>query len=183
MRTKPSKVDVILHPQRMAIIRALGSRRRTPKELLAELPGLSQASLYRHLSTLERSGVVEVVEEHRQRGAVERTYALGSGAVVTAAELAQASRDDHFRFFASFAGSLMRQYGAYLERDEIDLERDGVGYREHVLQLSDAELRSMLAELRTVLAAHAELSASPDRSPRLVATVTMPAASPAKELR
>ncbi|ERG64382.1 hypothetical protein L332_07960 [Agrococcus pavilionensis RW1] len=167
----------------MAIIRALGSQRRTPRELLADLPELSQASLYRHLSTLEQSGFVEVVEERRRRGAVERTYALGSGGVITAAELAEASRDDHFRYFASFASSLMGQYDRYLERDEIDLERDGVGFREHVLHLSDAELRALLAELRAVLAARSHHEPSPDRSPRLIATVTMPADAPAKETR
>ena len=175
MRKKsPSRAEVVLHPQRLAIVRALATSPATPQELLAQLPGVSQASVYRHLALLRETGILEVVSERQQRGAVERTYGLARDAVVTAEELANASRDDHFRYFATFAAGLLGEYGTYLERDQVDLERDGVGYREHVLQLSHDELLEMLAELRAVLAARVDNAPGPDREPRLVATVTMP---------
>jgi DNA-binding transcriptional ArsR family regulator len=171
---RASRADAILHPQRMRIVRALAQGPRTAKELLAAMPDVSQASMYRHVALLHETGILAVVEERPLRGAVERTYGLAGEAIVSAAELAEATRDDHFRYFATFAAGLMGEYGAYLDREEIDVERDGVGYREHVLHLTRDELTDMLAELRAVLAARLENAPSQDRAPRLLATVTMP---------
>lgn len=175
MRTKPlSRAEAMLHPQRLAILRALATRPQTAKELLGALPGLPQATLYRHVALLLENGVIEVVDERQARGTSERTYGLATESVLSAAELAGADRDDHFRWFATFLAGLLGEYGHYLERPEIDLERDGVGYREHVLHLSDEELRQMLAELREVVGARAGHSPGPGRAPRLFATVSMP---------
>ena len=182
MRMKPlSRAEAMLHPQRLAILRALATRPRTAKELLGALPGLPQATLYRHVAVLFESGVLEVVDERQVRGTSERTYGLGNGAVVSAEELAGADRDDHFRYFVTFLAGLLGEYGHYLERPEIDLERDGVGYREHVLHLSDEELREMLTELRDVVRARTGNSPGPGRAPRLFATVSMPVERPAGE--
>jgi DNA-binding transcriptional ArsR family regulator len=173
--------DVVLHPQRLAVLRALATRPRTTKQLADALPEIAQATLYRHMSMLLESGFVEVVEEQQVRGAVTRTYALADSAVLSGADLAESSRDDHFRYFATFAAGLLGEYGVYLDRSDIDLERDGVGFREHILQLSDGELRDLLAELRAAIAARAEFAPSPERSPRLLATITMPVGVAAAE--
>lgn len=182
MRTKPlARAEVMLHPQRLAILRALATRPQTAKELLGALPRLPQATLYRHVALLLETGVIEVVDERQVRGTSERTYGLAKGAVLSAEELADADRDDHFRYFATFLAGLLGEYGHYLERPEIDLEGDGVGYREHVLHLSDAELREMLAELRDVVRVRAGNSPGSGRAPRLFATVSMPVERPAGE--
>lgn len=169
-----SRAEVILHPQRLAVLRALATRSQTTKELLGALPALPQATLYRHLALLLEAGVIEVIAERQVRGTSERTYGLARGSVVSAQELAEADGEDHFRYFASFLAGLLGEYGHYLQRPDIDLERDGVGYREHVLQLSDEELLEMLTELRQVLHARTGNSPRPDRTPRLFATVSMP---------
>lgn len=173
--------DVILHPQRMAILRSLGVRSQTTRELAGSLPGLPQATLYRHLSVLLDAGVIRVSDERHVRGTVERTFALADRqAVVSGEELRDASRDDHFRFFAIFAGGLLSEYGRYLDRTgsadsaPVDLEADGVGFREHVLNLTDGELREMLTELRAVLEARAGNPLTEGRIPRLFATASMP---------
>ncbi|WP_166871023.1 helix-turn-helix domain-containing protein [Salinibacterium sp. ZJ450] len=180
MRSKPlAKADVLLHPQRMAILRALGTDSRTTKELAAALPTLPQATLYRHLNSLLEAGLVEVVEQHQVRGAVERTYAMArSAAVLTAEDLANATREDHFRYFATFVASLLGEYGHYLERPEIDLVADGVGAREYVLNLTDSELLELLAEIRAALNARVDNKRTADRTPRLIGTVTMPVDRP-----
>jgi DNA-binding transcriptional ArsR family regulator len=169
-----SRADVILHPQRMAVIRALAGRPQTAKDLLGAIPDVSQATLYRHLTLLLESGIIRVDSERRSRGAVERTYALAGDAIVSGADLAEATREDHFRYFATFASGLMGRYSDYLGRADIDLERDGIGFREHVLQLTDGELREMLVELRAVIEARAGNAPRADRVARLIATVTMP---------
>jgi len=158
----------------MAIIRALARRPQTAKELLAGLSDVSQATLYRHIALLRESGTVDVVAERQAHGAVERTYGLAAEAIVSGSELSGASREDHFRYFATFASGLLGEYSNYVAREDIDLERDGVGFREHVFNLTDAELREMLAEVRAVLEARSNNAPSAGRIPRLIATVTMP---------
>src|SRR3954468_5800857 len=173
MRT--ARAEAILHPQRLALLRALATGPRTAKELGALLPGIPQATLYRHLGTLPAAGRVATVEGRAVRGTLERTFALTGSAIVPAEELAGADRDDLFRYFGTFLAGLLGDYGRYLERDEIDLGADGVGFREHVLRLSDAELPEFLAELRAVVARWSDLPPGPGRTPRLLATVTLPA--------
>jgi DNA-binding transcriptional ArsR family regulator len=182
MRNKPlAKADVILHPQRIAILRALIPEPRTARQLAAILPSLSQATLYRHLNAMLEAGIVAVAEERQARGAVERTYTLAGGAVLGAEDLAAATAEDHFRYFATFLAGLLGEYGHYLERPQPDLERDGVGYREMVLNLSDQELRDMLAEIRGVVHSYTGRAAGRTRTPRLLATVTMPVDRPAAD--
>ena len=173
--------EVVLHPQRLAILRALASRPQTTKQLADALPEIAQATLYRHMSMLLDSGFVQVVDEQQVRGAITRTYALADSAVLSGADLAGATRDDHFRYFATFVAGLLGEYGTYLDRPEIDLERDGVGFREHVLQLTDSELRALLTELRASIAARAAFPPTGERTPRLLATLTMPVGSATAE--
>ncbi|WP_210508648.1 helix-turn-helix domain-containing protein [Naasia sp. SYSU D00057] len=172
MRT--TRADAILHPQRLAILRALAAGPGTAKKLARALPDIPQATLYRHLGVLAAAGLVAAVEERAVRGTLERTFALTGSAVVSADEVAGASRDDLFRHFGTFLAGLLGEYGRYLEKGEVDLAADGVGFREHVLRLSDEELPEFLAELREVIARWSDRPPEPGRTPRLLATVTLP---------
>ncbi|MCW4385692.1 helix-turn-helix domain-containing protein [Salinibacterium sp. SYSU T00001] len=175
MGTK-NRADAVLHPQRMRIIRTLATTPQTSKELAEALPDIPQASLYRHLTTLLDTGILRVSAERQVRGAVERTYALGE-AIVTGEDVAAASPDDHFRYFSTFVAGLLGEFAQYVEGGDIAPERDGVGYREHVLQLSHEELLELLGEIRAAIARRADNTPSPERSPRLLATVTLPTAA------
>jgi DNA-binding transcriptional ArsR family regulator len=170
-----SKSDVILHPQRMRLIGALARGVLTTKQLAVLVPDIPQASLYRHLSTLLEAGVVEVAAERSVRGIVERSYSLIEGAAVLSGEdLAEATRDDHLRYFSIFATGLIAQFDRYLERESIDLEADGVGYRELVLQLTDDEFARFLSALSSLVLPLIKNEAGTGRTPRLLATVFLP---------
>ena len=170
-----SKSDVILHPQRLRLIRALAGGVLTTKQLAVLVPDIPQASLYRHLSTLLEAGVVEVVAERSVRGIVERSYSLVEGsAVLSGEDLAEATREDHSRYFSIFATGLIAQFGRYLERESIDPEADGVGYRELVLQLTDDEFARFISALSSLVLPLIKNEAGTGRTPRLLATVFLP---------
>jgi len=173
------RADLILHPVRLRIILAfasdLGTRRLTPQQVAAILPDLPQASLYRHIERLYRGGVLAVAGERQVRGAVERTYVLAAGgSTLTPEDLAQATRDEHLGYFTAFAAGLIAQFERYLQRPEIDLVADGVGYRHIVLDLSDEEVQEMAVALNAALARFLRQSPRAGRRRRVLATVLLP---------
>jgi len=178
MGEKNSAAEVILHPQRLAIVRELAGSPLTTKQLAARLRDIPQATLYRHLSQLLEVGAIAVVSERKVRGTPERTYAVGPQAIISKEAFEHATKEDHFRFFTTYVAGLLDVYGRYLSRSEVDLEADGVSYRETVLNLTDDELRELLTELRAAIAARRDNPLTPERTPRLLSTVTIPVDRP-----
>jgi DNA-binding transcriptional ArsR family regulator len=162
------------------LVTLAGGGSATAAELARRLPDVAPATLYRHLNLLRRAGVLAVAEERRVRGAVERRFVLHPGAAnLGPSDLAAASRDDHLRWFANFLAGLLDEFGRYLDQGEPDLASDGVGYREVILQLTDAEVTEMSLALNAALARFVGQSPGAGRRPRLFATVLMPVDAPA----
>jgi hypothetical protein len=106
---------------------------------------------------------------------VERTYVLAEGAASLSPEdLAKSSRDDHLGYFTAFAAGLIAEFEQYLERSEIDLLKDGVGYRQVVLNLTDEEISEMAGALNAAVGRFLALDPSPGRKRRMLATVLIP---------
>ena len=171
-----ARADLILHPVRLRIILAFAAGRRlTAQQVAAELGDVPQATLYRQIDRLYQGGVLAVAAERRVRGAVERTYVLAEGgASLSPEDLAKASHDDHLGFFTAFAAGLIAQFEQYLQRSDVDLLKDGVGYRQVVLNLSDQEMTEMAGAVNTALGGFATYKAKRGRKRRLLATVVMP---------
>lgn len=167
--------DLLLHPIRLRIVQALVGRPMKPLELLDHLGDVPQASLYRHIKQLESGGVLEVIDERPVRGGVERTYAVVEAAVQLGADdLAGTTAEDHLRYFSTFLGALMADFAAYLERSDVDLATDRVGYRQVPLWLSDDEFDELASEMGE--AVRRRLGNGPDaqRRRRLLTTIVMP---------
>jgi hypothetical protein len=170
------RADLVLHPVRLRIILAFArGRRLTPQQVAAVLPDVAHATLYRQIERLYRGGALAIAAERRVRGAVERTYVLAEGgASVSPEDLAKSSRDDHLGYFTAFAAGLIAQFEQYLERSEIDLLRDGVGYRQVVLNLTDAELLEMAGALNAAVGRFLAYEPRRGRKRRMLATVLVP---------
>lgn len=180
--------DLILHPIRMRLIVALAAGApMAAAQLLERMPDVPPATLYRHLNALRQGGIITVAEElspgaageRRARGAVEHRFILRpGGASLGPSDLAEATSADHLRWFAAFVASLLGAFGRYATRATPDLARDGVGYREVVLQLSDDELVQMSIALNTSLMPFVANTPGNGRTARLFATVLLPADQP-----
>ncbi|MFG2043671.1 helix-turn-helix domain-containing protein [Dactylosporangium sp. NPDC048998] len=171
--------ELALHPVRIRILRAVAGGRLTTNKLFELLPDVPQATLYRHLGTLVKSGLLDVVEERKVRGAVERVYALpGRGAALDAPALAAVTPEDHARYFTAFVSSLLSEFSRYLSREEIDFAADGVGYQQLVLHLTDAELAKFAHDLNGIVGPLLNNTPGRGRVARLLATVLMPVEQP-----
>nr|WP_275404050.1 helix-turn-helix domain-containing protein [Pseudonocardia acidicola] len=165
-----------MHPVRLRIVQAfLGDRLLTTSDLREQLPDVPVATLYRHVAALVAGDVLQVVSERRVRGSVERTYRLPVGAgSVGPEEAATLSVEEHRQGFFAFVAGLLADFDRYLERGDVDLGRDLVGYRQAALYLSDDELRELITELGAVLAPRLANKPAGGRVRRIFSTVLMP---------
>lgn len=171
-----SKADLILHPVRLKIIQALVQGRKLTRQQLSErFPYIPQATMYRHLNKLAQAGLIVVVEQHKQRGAMEKWYAVReNGESVPDEELAAMNADGHMELFMKFISGLIGDFGKYVAQDEYDMQRDGVSMRQTTLYLSDSEFRELLEEIKTALSRRLDNEPAPGRRRRVFTNIIIP---------
>ncbi|WP_019925105.1 helix-turn-helix domain-containing protein [Nocardia sp. BMG111209] len=172
--------ELLLHPVRLRIIHALsGGRLRSAGELCDRMPDVPRTSVYRHLGLLTEGGMLEVGDERRVRGAVERSYRLRRDRPTISPDAGSAmTSDEHRRGFAAAMAVLIAEFNAYLDRADADPVADSVGYRQATLWLSPAELDAMLTGFRDIVAPLAANEPGPERSPYLMSPILFPGEAP-----
>jgi DNA-binding transcriptional ArsR family regulator len=176
-----ASADLLLHPLRLRIVQTfLGNRQLTTGQLLAEIEGVPPATLYRQVATLAKAGVLSVVGERQIRGTVERTYTLSvQDAQLTDEDLASMTPEDHRHALMAFLAGLLADMDRYIDSGDVDLTRDGAGYRTIGLWLTRDELTAMVTEIGAAVQARAGNQAAPGRTRRMLTTVLIPAPTPA----
>jgi DNA-binding transcriptional ArsR family regulator len=86
----PRYVKAMSHPLRVRILAMLDERTASPNQLAGWL-GVSLGTVAYHVRTLDKLGLVDLVDETRVRGAVEHHYTARARPDVTAEGWAQAS--------------------------------------------------------------------------------------------
>ncbi|KAA9373770.1 helix-turn-helix domain-containing protein [Microbispora cellulosiformans] len=169
-------LELLAHPVRLRIVHALrGGHVLTTGQLCARIPDTSKAMVYRHVDLLAANGILEVAEERRVRGAVERRYRLRQDrTVIDADALAALSRDDHRRVFATSMAVLVAEFDAYLDHENADPIADLISYRQHAVWLTRGELEKMISELRRVIFPLLANEPAPDRTQHLLSPIFFP---------
>lgn len=169
-------LELLGHPVRLRIVHALrGGRSLTTADLGERIADVSKATLYRHVELLAEGGILEVAEERRVRGAVERRFRLRvANASITPEQLEQLTVEDHRRGFAAAMAALVAEFTAYVERDGADPIADLVGYRQHGIWLSEAELHQLIEGMRAAILPVLSNEASPGRSRYLLSPILFP---------
>lgn len=170
------KIETILHPVRFRIIqRFLDGQEKTAKQLATELKDIPQATLYRQLDALVKAEILMITGENPIRGTVEKVYTLNLSAVsMTNEDIKGLSKEEHLQYFLFFTAQLTKNFEAYLEKDNIDYEKDGVGYRQVALHLTDEEFLAYVKDMREVLGKYVDLKPTPNRTKRVISTITIP---------
>ncbi|MGW0578050.1 helix-turn-helix domain-containing protein [Streptomyces sp. NPDC002920] len=168
--------DVLLHPVRMRILQSLfDADPLTTAQLRERLPDIAPATMYRHIAVLTEAGVLEVVDEKRVRGTVERSYRVcKEEAVVDPAARAAMTREDHLRAYTTFAASLMADFDRYLAYEDADPNADGVVYRQAAVWLTDEELTALVEEIETSVLARVGHARDSGRVRRVISLVVVP---------
>ncbi|MFD7590569.1 helix-turn-helix domain-containing protein [Kitasatospora sp. NPDC059811] len=173
-------LELLAHPIRLRIVHAMGGGRLlTTAQLRARIPEASKATVYRHIDLLVAGGILEVAEERRVRGAVERHYRLRQDRAVVGTEMVRSlTPEDHRQAFATATTALLAEFNAYLDREEADPMADQVGYRQHALWLSPEELTELIGELRAAIVPRMANRPSPERAQHLLSPIHFPVEAP-----
>ena len=141
-------LELLLHPVRVRIVHAMsGGVTRTTSDLLARLPDVSKATVYRHVSLLAEAGVLEVVSEQRVHGAVERRYRLHRPRAVIDPDAAASMTLKNRHGFAAAMAALVAEFNTYLDQGHADPTEDKVGYRQIPLWLSQEERAELISQI------------------------------------
>jgi DNA-binding transcriptional ArsR family regulator len=172
--------DVLLHPVRLRIVHALAAGRQlTVGQLIGLMTDVSKVTIYRHIAVLVDAKFIEVAQEQRVRGAVERHYRLRTDRPsVTADDASAMTLDDHRRGFASAMLVLLAEFDAYVGCEQADPVADGVSYRQGTIWLTDDERSELTATFVSLFRRLAQHEASGERRPYLISPIFFPAARP-----
>jgi DNA-binding transcriptional ArsR family regulator len=171
--TNPARV--LLHPVRLRIVLAMRSEALTTSEIAARLPDVAHATLYRQVAVLADAGVIEVVDERRVRGGVERRYALVTEAARIGPDQATAADPDALlEGFTVFAGTLIEAMSRYLDDPGAAPGDDPLSFRQAAIWLTDDDAEALLEALREVLQPYVAQGPAPGRRRVLLNTVLIP---------
>jgi DNA-binding transcriptional ArsR family regulator len=173
-------LELLAHPVRLRVIHAMrGGRMLTTGQLCDRISDVSKATVYRHIDLLHGGGVLEVAEERRVRGAVERSYRLRQERAVIDRDIMESmSPDDHRHAFAAALAALLAEFNAYFARDHADPITDLVGYRQHALWLSRGELLEMIGDLQRVIVPRLANHPASDRAQYVLSPILFPIEDP-----
>jgi DNA-binding transcriptional ArsR family regulator len=174
------KAALLLHPLHLRIIEKIEGRQLTAQQLAPLLPGIAQATLYRHLNHLVEGGILTVVEERPVRGTVEKVYAITEPLSVelTHEDLEQFTREDLIRYFT---GHIMLQsvcFERYIQQEEIDVANDGIRFCQTPLYLSNEEYQQLFHEIQASLLKFAANRPTPGRRRRIARISFIPDVEP-----
>jgi DNA-binding transcriptional ArsR family regulator len=168
-----NQLELLGQPVRLRIVHAMrGDRVLTATQLCARLPDVSKATVYRHIDVLAEGGILEVAEERRVRGAVERGYRLRQDRILIDADTM--TTKDHRDGFGASVAALLAEFNAYLDRGDADPPADLVNYRQHALWLSRDELNAVMSELRAMILPRLANPPTPDRAQYLFSPILFP---------
>lgn len=166
----------LLNPIRMKILQTiLKNNTATVKMIAEELPDISSASLYRHIKKMIEDNIIEVCEENKIRGTVEKVYKLKENPFEQIEkEVKEYNPEGHFNLFYSFVMALISDFQNYLSEDNYDLEMDGVGFRSYPIYLNEEEMTEFIDDFRKLLLKYVSNEPINSRTLRKFSYVMMP---------
>ena len=174
-KLKETKTDLIIHPVRIRILLAIEGQKMTTQELSERLKDIPQATLYRHLSKLNKGGIIKVVEERQVRGTLEKVYAVpDNNADLNFQDLQDSSDEDNIRYFTHFVATLIGDFGRYIRKGKPNYEADGLSYKQVSLNLTDHELKEMVEKIQNILEDYNSNSPSEERHRKTYTTIIIP---------
>lgn len=164
-----------MHPIRMRIIQTLATKKELSTQQISDyLPDVPQATLYRHITKLVDSDIIKPVQENKIRGTIEKIYALSADANLTEEDVNKISREEHFHYFFSFLTTIMGDFDNYLNREHIDITKDGLTYRQANIYMSDKELQNLMGDISSLIVKQLDNKPTEERKLINISNISIP---------
>lgn len=168
------KLDAVVHPVRLRILRALGERPATVAALVEALGDVPQSSVYRHLKVLRDEGFVAPDDEARGEGR-EQVFALARSAHLSADDVRGIGGEAHVQAFMTYVMGLVQEFAGWAgDRPAIDMGAERAGYTEVSFWATPAEFDAMVVALNAALIPLLGHQPAPGRVHHKLATITFP---------
>lgn len=175
MTQKQTQASLIMNPIRLRILQYLTVHKAgTAGEMLSELTDIAPASLYRHVRILHENGLLQVLEERKIRGTVERVYALSKHPVDGMSQQEIASMIQ--LGLMSLAGSFQQ----YFASGEVSPENDMLGFSTSTLMLTDEEFAEFMQKISSIIQEALQHTCREGRKPRHITLISSPSGEAAE---
>lgn len=169
-------ISGLLNPVRMRILQiCLKHDTITTRQIAEMMSDVPIASLYRHINKLSQEHILEVIEENKIRGTIEKVYKLKTNPLTLIHQsVEQGGKEELFNMFYTFVMSMLSDFQGYIDQDSYHLIEDRVGFRSFALYLSDAEVDEFLKNYRLLIEEAQEKEQSAERRLRKLSLIMMP---------
>ncbi|HBE9108304.1 helix-turn-helix domain-containing protein [Clostridioides difficile] len=159
---------LILNPARLRILQyiRLNSSVRT-SDIVKYLNDIPRATVYHHVKILEENNMIEVIEENRVRGTIEKVYALKEYTTSMEGETFVA-------LSTAFYVGLMQEMNEYFSRKEQDHKKDNVFFSSALLYMSDNEYENLLKSIADLLKPYIEQKPKSNLKLRKLSIISSP---------
>jgi len=135
-----TRYDLIFHPVRYRILRALNGENLTTQAITEALGDVPQSTIYRHLRLLLKAEIITVVDSRDINGITEKIYGAHPQYHLSAEEFASLSKDEHIANMELFAMSMMQSFATALSNtNEEDFSVMSLSYREYSFYATEEE--------------------------------------------
>ncbi|MDD3334250.1 MAG: helix-turn-helix domain-containing protein [Eubacteriales bacterium] len=168
--------EVVMNSARQRILQfLLAQGDATPGQMAEKMKDIPRPSLYRHLRILLDANVIEVSQEKRIRGAVEKTYRVKKNLTGNGKE-----SEDTPKLINSALLSLTASFTHYFADPQADPVKDLLSVSFSTLMLSDEEMIGLLKQVGELLNAHMTNEPLENRKTRRLAFISYPDTKPKK---
>lgn len=170
MKRVKSYIDIIMNPTGNRIIQYLVSHTQsTTSEIAVQLKDVSKATLYRHISILEKNKVLLVIEEHKIRGTTEKVYTLNQDLINRTGDAINAKTN-----IWNLALNLYKDFDVYFSKPDAKPIADRIFFDSVSLSLSDGEFDRLTAEMQDVIERYRAIAPAKHSRSRKLTIISSP---------
>ena len=141
------KLKILTDPVSNKIIQLIRVKgEMTVAEIIAENTGIPRATIYRRIEKMVEIGAIHVVSTNTVRGQVEKVYAIKDIFVH-----GSPSNEDNLKLTTMSLMSILGQYEAYFQSEDVDVNRDKLFMVNYCISLNDKDFSAMLGEMNKIV--------------------------------
>ncbi len=170
-------MDCITNPVKCKLLLEIHSQgKATAKQLAGIYNDIPQATLYRHLKKMLSDGILQVVEETKVRGTVEKTYSLAHNINSNMETMVEKNSGElYMQYFIQYFIGFAKQFQEYCHAPNINIKKDMTGFSLSPLYLSDEELISLVTNISQIIGALKNNEPTSERKLRTIGVIVSPA--------